>query len=212
LGDSWTQSDASTALEKYGARITGILADYLGDPEEKVELRKAVAPILAHIGNQEAADFILSEMAKDKGEIDSELIDALDRIRSGAPEIEFSFETIKKKIRQEIMSYYELFVRFVDAESKGQEAEICGIMSHELKVSMINIFKLLGLIYPYEDIVKAFQNIQTGTKDSVAYAIELLDNTLEKEIKEAILPIVEDLSQEDRVKACIGLRKDFPEF
>ena len=212
LGDSWTQSDATTALEKYGAKITGILADYLGDPEEKVELRKAVAPILAHIGNQEAADFILSEMAKDKGEIDSELIDALDRIRSGAPEIEFSFETIKKKIRQEIMSYYELFVRFVDAESKGKEAEISGIMSHELKVSMMNIFKLLGLIYPHEDIVKAFQNIQTGTKDSVAYAVELLDNTLEKEIREAILPIVEDLSQEDRVKACVGLRKDFPEF
>ena len=110
------------------------------------------------------------------------------------------------------MSYYELFVRFVDAESKGKEAEISGIMSHELKVSMMNIFKLLGLIYPHEDIVKAFQNIQTGTKDSVAYAVELLDNTLEKEIREAILPIVEDLSQEDRVKACVGLRKDFPEF
>ena len=110
------------------------------------------------------------------------------------------------------MHYYELFVKFASAESKGRDAEICGIMSHELKVSMMNIFKLLGLIYPYEDIVKAFQNIQTGTKDSVAYAVELLDNTLEKEIREAILPLVEDLSREDRVNACMALKKNFPKF
>ena len=54
--------------------------------------------------------------------------------------------------------------------------------------------------------------IQTGTKDSVAYAVELLDNTLEKEIREALLPLVEDLSQEERIKACVALRKDFPDF
>ena len=212
LEDTWIQNDSSKALEKYGSRISGILADYLGDPEESMELRKSVAPILAHIGSQEAADFILWEMAKDRIEIDTELIDALDRIRSEKPEIEFSIQTVKKKIRQKIMSHYELFVRFGEAETKGQDPKTFGIMSHQLKVSMMNIFKLLGLIYPYEDIVKAFQNIQTGTKDSVAYAVELLDNTLEKEIREAILPIVEDLSQDERMKACLALRKDFPEI
>ena len=110
------------------------------------------------------------------------------------------------------MSYYELFVKFVDSESKGQEPKICGIMSHQLKVYMMNIFKLLGLIYPHMEIVKAFQNIQAGTKKSVAYAVELLDNTLEKEIREAILPLVEDISQDEKVKACLVLRKDFPEI
>jgi AAA family ATP:ADP antiporter len=78
--------------------------------------------------------------------------------------------------------------------------------------SMLNIFKLLGLIYPQEDIVKAYQNIQTGTKESMAYAVELLDNTLKKEIREALLPLVEDLSREERIKACIALQRNFPEF
>jgi ATP/ADP translocase len=212
LCDFPTHSDASAALEKYGTRITGILADYLGDSEEKMELRKAVASILAHVGNQEAADFIMWEMAKDKGEMDRELIDALDRIRSEKPEIEFSEEIIKKRTRQKTKSYYDLFVKNAEAESEGKEADISRIMSHELTISMMDIFKLLGLIYPHEDIVKAYQNIQTGTKDSVAYAVELLDNTLEKEIRDAILPLVEDLSQGERVKACVALRKDFPEF
>ena len=212
MKDFPTQGDASAALEKYGAKITGTLADFLSDSDEDIELRKSVASLLANIGNQEASDFILWELAENKGEMDTELIDALDRIRSVKQDIEFSREILKKKIRQEIKSYYKLFIRFDEAESKGEKAETRQIISHDLKRSMMDIFKLLGLIYPHEDIVKAFQNIQTGTKDSVDYAVELLDNTLEKEIKEAILPLVEDLSQKDRVKACRALQDDFPEF
>jgi len=79
LHDSSTHSDASAALEKYGTRITGILADHLGDSEEKMEIRKAVASVLAHVGNQDASDFIMWELVKDKMEMDRELIDALDR-------------------------------------------------------------------------------------------------------------------------------------
>jgi ATP/ADP translocase/HEAT repeat protein len=212
LENSRIQSDASAALEKYGSGITGTLADFMGDPEENITLRKAVIPILAHIGNQEAVDFILWELSKDKTEMDTELIDALDRVRSEKSEINFAVETTKKKIRQEILSYYDLFEKLHKSESKGENAEICGIVTHKLHMTMVNIFKLLGLIYPYEDVVKAFQNIQTATKKSVAYAVELLDNILEKEVREAILPIVEDLSQEERLKACRVLRKDFPEF
>jgi hypothetical protein len=70
----------------------------------------------------------------------------------------------------------------------------------------------LGLIYPREDITKAFQNIRSGTKDSVAYAIELLDNTLQKELKDVLFPVIEDLSLEERVRRCRNLLKDFPEL
>jgi hypothetical protein len=74
-----------------------------------------------------------------------------------------------------------------------------------------NIFKLFGLIYPHEDIAKAYQNIKTGTKDSVAYAIELLDNILEREMREAVFPLVEDLSAEERMSKCQGLLASFAE-
>ncbi len=208
LYDSSTHRDAFAALEKYGTRITGILADHLSDSEEKMEIRKAVASVLAHVGNQDASDFIMWELAKDKREMDRELIDALDRIRSEKPKIEFSEEIIKKKTRQKIKSYYDLFVEFAAAESKGEKADIRRIMSHELTISMMDIFKLLGLIYPHEDIVKAFQNIQAGTKDSVAYAVELLDNMLQKEYKDYIFPLIDDISFEDKVKRCQKMLKD----
>ena len=212
LSDSATRGDASAALEKHGIKITGILADHLGDPGEDIGLRKTVAAILGHIGNQDASDFLMWELAEGKKEMDMELIDALDRIRSEKPEIEFSHKTVKEKISQEIKSHYRLFIDCYTAESEGKESEICRDLSHDLKRSLMNIFRLLGLIYPHEDIVKAFQNIQKGTRDSIAYAVELLDNTLEKGLKEAFLPLVEDLTHMERVKACKTLQSNFPEF
>jgi AAA family ATP:ADP antiporter len=77
---------------------------------------------------------------------------------------------------------------------------------------MMNIFKLLGLIYPHEDIFRAYQNIKTGTKDSVDYAVELLDNILPKEIRDLVLPLIEELSLEERVRKCRTLLKTFPKI
>ena len=212
LNDPSIQSDASTALQKYGTRITGMLADYLSDPDEDIGLRKSVADVLASIGDQESADFIIWQLDAENRELDTVLIDALDRIRSGRPEIQFSKEPIKKIIRREILGYYKDYIKFAEEESRDEDNELCRTLSLELMESLMNIFKLLGLIYPHEDMVKVTQNLQAGTKNSVAYAIELLDNTLEKELKETILPLVEDLSREERATACAVLLKNFPEF
>jgi AAA family ATP:ADP antiporter len=212
LCDPLIREDAASALEKYGLKIVGTLADYLGDQEEDIELRRSVASVLAQIGSQEATDFIQWEIQEGNEDINTELIDALDRIRSRNPEIEFSKKIIAKRTRQEIKNYYSLFIEFSSEDSDAKSQERCETLGRNMALTMMNIFKLLGLIYPHEDIVKAYQNIQAGTKDSVAYAVELLDNTLQKEIREAILPIIDDLSEEERLKACLMLRKNLPDF
>jgi hypothetical protein len=66
---------------------------------------------------------------------------------------------------------------------------------------LADIFKLLGLIYPQEEIRKAYQNIETGTRNSIAYAVELLDNTLKKDMRDVIIPLVEDSSPSERQRA-----------
>ncbi len=70
------------------------------------------------------------------------------------------------------------------------------------KISYADIFKLLGLLYHNEDIIKAYQNIELGTKDSIAYAVELLDNILPKELKIRLFPLVDNISTEERIQLC----------
>jgi len=208
LSNPITSEDASVALKRYGDTITGTLSDYLSDREENVELRKGAGSVLARIGTQDAGDFLTWELEEGKGEIDIEVIDALDRIRSENPDVQFRVATVETKIVQKIKEYCQLFVKHFSAKSKRKKAEKRKILPEDLNVLMMNIFKLFGLIYSREDIMRAYQNIRVGTKDSVDYAVELLDNTIRKEMKEIIVPLMEDLPLEERVKRCRGCLKD----
>ena len=212
LHNPLTREDACTALEKYGERIVGTLSDYLGDSDEDVGLRKEVASVLARIPIQDSADFLAWELAEDNEDMDPELIDALDRIRSGKPDIQVQEEIIKTKIFKEIKKYYQILIKFYDAKSKAKKVKMSEQLSENLAASMMNIFKLLGLIYSHEDIFRAYQNIRTATKDSVDYALELLDNILPKEIRDVVFPLIEDLPLKERVKRCRIILKIFPKM
>ena len=202
-----TREDASAALEKYGSKVVGTLEDYLGDSTEDIELRKGVASVLSRIGNQEAADFLSWELAESQRDIVNELIDALDKIRSEKPDVQFSKEIVKTEIVKETKEYCKFFIECYGSKPKRREAGKDKDPAESLDVSLLNIFKLLGLIYPHVDIFKAYQNIKTGTKESMDYAVELLDNLLEKETRDIVFPLVEDLPVEERVKKCRSLLK-----
>ena len=188
-----------------------MMSDYLADKNEDLDLRKSIASVLGGIGSQEAADFLMWRLAEEKG-IAGEIIDALDRIRTADSRIRFPRELIIPKVYEEVQTYCRQWVEAQEGLPGTGEASVR--REKGLADSLWNIFKLLGLVYTHEDMIKAYQNLRTGTKDSVAYALELLDNVLEKDIRDAVFPLVEDLQPEERTKRCrhllatLKVRKD----
>jgi ATP/ADP translocase len=172
LGDQKAREDAKSALEKYGGSIAGTLSDFLSDAGEGLDVRRQAASLLAHIATRETADVLLEELARGREELNEEIIDALDRIRSQKPDIEFEEEVVRGGFASEIE-------KLGPAKSPSD---------------LLPLFKLLGLVYNHEDIFRSYQNILKGTKDSIAYAVELLDHTVDLEIKERLFPILEGFS------------------
>jgi hypothetical protein len=74
-------------------------------------------------------------------------------------------------------------------------------LERELETVFSDIFKLLGLQYPQDEIRKAYQNIKSGSRNAIAYAIELLDNTLKRDMRDIIIPLLEDLPPAERKQA-----------
>ena len=66
------------------------------------------------------------------------------------------------------------------------------------------IFRLLGLKYPFDDILNIYQGIQSKKPDMRINAVEFLDNLLETNLKRVLIPIVEtallDTISEDALK------------
>lgn len=73
-------------------------------------------------------------------------------------------------------------------------------LNHELEKSRERIFLLLSFIYPPEIVTKVRDNFATGSQEKRAFAIELFDNTISQDLKDLIMPFLEDTSREDRLK------------
>jgi AAA family ATP:ADP antiporter len=200
LSNPLTREDATSALKIFGLAAMSTLKEYLVDSRRDVDLRKAVVALLARMGTQLAADVLFGELRGKSDELDTEIIDALDRIRAEKADIRIQERVAKRKAFDVIKKYCQIFIDLQEVKPGKEDEKVRNDLQKNLDELFMNIFKLLGLYYPQEDIIKAFQNLKTGTKDSIAYAIELLDITLKKDMKDIILPLIEDLRPSDRLR------------
>ncbi len=209
LDNPRTHEDAVSALKTYGHSAMNTLEDYLEDSEKDIRFRKAVVKVLANIGSQEAVRVLLKELDRKTDELETAIVDALDRIRAEKKDIHFPDNLAQRGTLSIIKKYCQTFNDLHGKEPSKENLEQRSRLEKNLSIYFWDIFKLLGLYYPHEDIVKARQNIKTGTPHSVAYAIELLDNTLKKDMKDCVIPLVEDLSPEERQKKFHKILKNF---
>jgi AAA family ATP:ADP antiporter len=198
LNNPYIHEDAVSALKSYGHRALSVLKEYIQSSNRDLEIRKNVAKVLAQIGTQDAVKILFDQLENEKEEMDAVIIDALDRIRAEKSNIHFPSPFFRRKTFSVIKKYCQVFLDLMSLTADEQNTDRGRDLQKRQTEAFAQVFKLLGLFYPHEDIVKAYQNLQRGTKDSMAYAIELMDNTLNKEMKDIVLPLIEDLSPSER--------------
>lgn len=207
LGRTSTREEARRTLVNYGSRIIGTLKDYLSDRAEDPNLRKAIPDILAQTGTQRAADLLSLELKKQDEEVEAEIIEALYRLRSRNSRIVFQKELILPEIIRQIKQSYLVVIKLSEFKEKKEGWLPFQDLEASLAFHLKRIFELLSLVYPPDEISRAYQNICQGTKKSLDYSIELLDNILPKELSLYLLPIIEDFPLEGRAKRCQKLLK-----
>ena len=198
LGDPRTREDAIDALHKYGEAARRALEESLADSRRPMALRQAVVEVLARAGSQAAASALMEALERGTGELDPQIIDALDRVRTEKPDLSYPDRVARRKTLLLVKRYCRAFLDLQGLEPGEENEATRRELERTLESSFSDIFKMLGLFYPHEPIQKAYQNIKTGTRNSVAYAVELLDNTLKKDVRDVILPLVEDLTISER--------------
>src|SRR5690606_12587114 len=72
------------------------------------------------------------------------------------------------------------------------------------------VYKLLGLIYPWQDIAAAQWTLMHGEPRTRASASEYLDNILPGQMRTRIMPMLEDLPRADKVRRGNVLLKTRP--
>ncbi|MDH4197720.1 MAG: hypothetical protein OEW05_09960, partial [Candidatus Aminicenantes bacterium] len=185
LGNPSTQAVAQDALAVYGGRVVGTLQQRLKEERLDPEVHRAIPEVLSRIGTQKAADVLVGMLAGGRAEARAETIDALFKLRSSHAGIVFPPGQVRRAV---LRLFGDAYAVVLDKGKQGARPR--------LTILLKQIFDLLSLIHPYEDIARAYQNISLGTKKAVDYSLELLDNLLDPQLKAFIFPLVEDLPED----------------
>jgi AAA family ATP:ADP antiporter len=191
LANPMSVVEAQAALAAYGPDVVSLITPVLRSAGEPLEVRKAIPDVLARIGTQKAADILAGELSRRDDDMEQPLIEALGRMRAEQPLIRFR----EKRLRPELHALIRKAAGVV-LDPPGPQAETRAALDIRIR----RVFDLLALLYDRDEIVNDYQHTLQGTPRSVDYALEHLDNILDREDKELLFPLIEDLPPDERVR------------
>ncbi|MHB8054818.1 MAG: Npt1/Npt2 family nucleotide transporter [Candidatus Aminicenantales bacterium] len=203
LGKAAVRDRAVETLTAYGDRALPVLRDWLSDFRADLRVRQTLPDVLAAIGTSKAAEALVRQLRRRDPDVTNAVIEALFKLRMRCPEIRFR----DRDIRPEILAFIQAACRAAAAAAvpgaggNGEGKAGAPVPGYR------QIFLLLGLIYPPEDIGQALQNYSEGTKRAVDYALELLENILPREMKDAVLPVLEDAPADEKARSARRILK-----
>jgi AAA family ATP:ADP antiporter len=200
---------AREALANYGEEIIDTLVERLNDKDEDRNIRIGTAKALALIGSQKTVDLLLESLPHSDLILRYEIIKALNKLKVKFPLLDFDEGVTEERILEETRNYIQMlyildnqdeYVQISgdvdsdhDAAARAGKAKklLTRALEERLDTNLERIFRLLGLRYPPKDMFNAYQGITSNLAILRANAIEFLDNVLDSNLKNVIIPIVE---------------------
>ncbi|UCD17579.1 MAG: hypothetical protein JSV44_01370, partial [Candidatus Zixiibacteriota bacterium] len=199
LADKRYRAGARQALVSFGSTILGTLNDHLNDTRLNPTGRKNIPRVMQDIPHQDAVDYLTKSLETVEPSLKYFVVKALNSLRSKHRGLKFNKSNVGSVFMEETRSYYEISL-ILQAHSKNNGSESAKLLQKALEEkqqqNLERIFRLLGLVYPPNDIFNAYQGIVSGKKMLHANAVEFLDNLLKSDVKKYIFPILDEVSSE----------------
>ena len=203
LGNRRLKSGARETLVGYGPEVVNILKYFLDDPDEDLWVRRHIPATLARIPCQQSMDILVTKLDARDGFLGFKALAAMDKLRREQPSLTFDKEPVEKRVLRECRKYFNrlglhhnLFVR----AEMPRASVLAQALDEKLIRTIDRIYRLLGLLHPWKDIAASRWAIEHGDKRRRASALEYLDNILAGQLRSRVMPILEDLPLEEKVR------------
>jgi AAA family ATP:ADP antiporter len=204
---------AREVLVSYGDDVLEPLAHFLFDPDEDIWVRRHLPATIARIGTQKAIDILARALQESDGFIRYKAIEALEQLRHDEPSLQFPRAGIEAAVLREARAFFAaltLFHNLFVRAGLSRTALLARVLDEERGRAVNRIYKLLALIYPWKDIDAARWSLERGDARARASASEYLDNVLTGAVRRQVLPILEPLPDEEKVRRGYVLLRSRP--
>jgi len=203
------RNEAISALKNYGHAIIKELIFKLNYDQIDPNSKQFIPEIIGAFGGQKAVNALFKLLRNKDLIVRLESARVLNQLKSNHPSLKFSKRDVVRLILQECKLYHrtlsamqiqkQIFLKYEEMLTSDKDVEefsarnsLIDLLERRLDHGLEQIFTLLGLRYQQKDIEIAYQGIISEKQEVRANAIEFLDNLLQPNLKQTLLPLVEN--------------------
>lgn len=211
-----TLREATQALTNYGAQIIPTLDKVLSNHLEDANIRRAVARVLGRLGTSEAVEVIAQHLDERDEELRGNMYRSLARAVKGKRLLLKDLAPVRAALSAELdRAYRALHAAQVLALDAGPGANtprageaaaralLCSALREKVAQVERRVFLLLAVLYPDADMEQIAAGIYDASATDAARrrgnAVELLDNLLDRNLKQRFLPLLEEQPRAERL-------------
>ena len=203
---------AREVLVSYGEPVVEVLAHFMRDPDEDIWVRRHIPSTLAQIPSQKSVDLLVGALEEPDGFMRYKAIAALERLRRTDMPLSFPRGTLETLTLREGSRYFTYLSLHANLFGRGQLKSdlLSKTLQQKMERTRDRVYRLLALIYPWRDIGAAQWTLHRGDPRARASASEYLDNILTGQLRKRIMPVLEELPLDEKVRRGNVLVKSRP--
>lgn len=197
LGNPVYSNQAMNALVLIGSESLSSLETAFYRSGQNTQVMLKILQAIGRIGGQRAKEQLWNKIDYPNKMVVSQVLLSLGEcgFKAGALQgtrIKYAIEADIADIRWNLSAIQEI-------DDDGFNGQVKTSLRWEVQNDIEHIYMLLAMLYDTHSIQLVKENIDSGTADSITYAIELLDVFLGDQLKQRVIPVLDDLSDTERI-------------
>ncbi|HUG55341.1 MAG TPA: HEAT repeat domain-containing protein, partial [Vicinamibacteria bacterium] len=220
LATSRLRPVARAALVAFGPPALQALDEALRDEHLPVEVRSHVPRTISKFPAEQAAPLLLHQLVhEDDGVVRYKILRGLGRLAAENPDVVLDREVLRSGTERTLEAIFRL-VHWRTILARGAAAVPArATPGHELLTALLDdrhshaverLFRLLGLQYRGEDFEKIYRGLSNASPKVRAGSRELLENLLAPPLREAIVAVVDEVSDAERLARATAVYRALP--
>lgn len=188
---------ASAALKEAGEPVLPILETAFHRSGQSDQVMLKIVLITSRIGGENALKLLWDKIDFPNARIVEQVVFALRYYNYKAKESEVA--TINILLDHEMSKAMWNLAAYSELPKAPEFKELAKALKEEIDTNFEHIMMLLSILYDPESIRLVKENIDSGTIEGIAFALELLDLFISQEIKPKLFPLLDDMSVKDKL-------------
>jgi HEAT repeat protein len=194
LADASVAGSAASALVAAG---TAALPELQAAYQERPALRVAITRVLGRLGRGRGLGFLRSRLGAEDVDVRGAVLEAL-RANGFAPTGE-ELVAVQRQLRRELEDAAATLAARRDIGGSDGLELLSQALEGDVEGHRRRLFLLLSFVYEARAVLHARDNLSHPARERRAYAQELLEVTIPREAREALMPLLESLSPTERL-------------